>query len=145
MVLDAATRRNLELTETLRSGQEKGSLLGVLDHTVTPMGARLLRQWVTQPLLDCRQPSRRGWTAWRPFMRDGLLRAEVARGAAAAGRPGAHHQPRRRAALLSRAIWSPCAPPCGAAGAAFAAGWQRAAGGPLAGAGGPTGPVRRDA
>ena len=53
MLLDAATRRNLELTETLRSGQEKGSLLGVLNHTVTPMGARLLRQWVTRPLLDC--------------------------------------------------------------------------------------------
>jgi DNA mismatch repair protein MutS len=55
MVLDAATRHNLELTETLRSGQVKGSLLGVLDHTVTPMGARLMRQWVNQPLLDLEQ------------------------------------------------------------------------------------------
>ena len=58
MTLDAATRRNLELTETLRSsmqaqhGESKGSLLGVLDQTVTPMGKRLLRQWVNQPLLD---------------------------------------------------------------------------------------------
>jgi len=51
MTLDAATRRNLELTETLR-GESKGSLLGVLDQTVTPMGKRLLRQWVNQPLLD---------------------------------------------------------------------------------------------
>jgi DNA mismatch repair protein MutS len=51
MTLDAATRRNLELTESLR-GEVKGSLLGALDQTVTPMGKRLLRQWVSQPLLD---------------------------------------------------------------------------------------------
>jgi DNA mismatch repair protein MutS len=51
MTLDAATRRNLELTETLR-GEIKGSLLGVLDSTVTPMGKRVIRQWVSQPLLD---------------------------------------------------------------------------------------------
>ncbi len=51
MVLDAATRRNLELTETLR-GETNGSLLGTLDQTVTPMGKRLMRQWVSQPLLD---------------------------------------------------------------------------------------------
>jgi DNA mismatch repair protein MutS len=51
MTLDAATRRNLELTETLH-GEVKGSLLGVLDQTVTPMGKRLMRQWVNQPLLD---------------------------------------------------------------------------------------------
>ncbi len=51
MTLDAATRRNLELTETLHGGT-KGSLLGVLDLTVTPMGKRLMGQWVSQPLLD---------------------------------------------------------------------------------------------
>jgi DNA mismatch repair protein MutS len=51
MTLDAATRRNLELTETLHGGN-KGSLLGVLDLTVTPMGKRLMGQWVSQPLLD---------------------------------------------------------------------------------------------
>jgi DNA mismatch repair protein MutS len=51
MNLDAATRRNLELTETLH-GELKGSLLGVLDKTVTPMGKRLIRNWVSQPLLD---------------------------------------------------------------------------------------------
>jgi DNA mismatch repair protein MutS len=51
MTLDAATRRNLELTETLR-GDIKGSLLGVLDRAVTPMGKRRIRQWVSQPLLD---------------------------------------------------------------------------------------------
>ena len=51
MTLDSASRRNLELTETL-SGERKGSLLHVLDHTVTPMGKRLLFQWISQPLLD---------------------------------------------------------------------------------------------
>ncbi len=51
MTLDSASRRNLELTETLR-GEHKGSLLHVLDHTVTPMGKRLLFQWISQPLLD---------------------------------------------------------------------------------------------
>ncbi|HEX9922324.1 MAG TPA: DNA mismatch repair protein MutS [Anaerolineae bacterium] len=52
MTLDAATRRNLELTETIRSGRTEGSLLGVLDKTITAMGGRLLRTWLHQPLLD---------------------------------------------------------------------------------------------
>lgn len=52
MTLDPATRRNLELVQTIRSGTVKGSLLGVLDETRTAMGARLLREWLTQPLLD---------------------------------------------------------------------------------------------
>ncbi|MCX6025603.1 MAG: DNA mismatch repair protein MutS [Chloroflexi bacterium] len=52
MLLDAATRRGLELTETLRSREVHGSLLGVLDQTATPMGARLLRVWINQPLLN---------------------------------------------------------------------------------------------
>jgi DNA mismatch repair protein MutS len=52
MVLDQFTRRNLELTETIRGRKVEGSLLGVLDRTVTAMGARLLRSWINQPLLD---------------------------------------------------------------------------------------------
>jgi DNA mismatch repair protein MutS len=52
MTLDAATRRNLELTETIRERQVRGSLLGVLDATLTPMGGRLLRARLAQPLLD---------------------------------------------------------------------------------------------
>ncbi len=52
MVLDGNTRRNLELAQTMREGRLKGSLLDVLDRTVTPMGGRLLRRWVSQPLLD---------------------------------------------------------------------------------------------
>jgi DNA mismatch repair protein MutS len=50
--LDATTRRNLELTRTLREGRSEGSLLHALDHTETAMGARLLRRWIHQPLLD---------------------------------------------------------------------------------------------
>lgn len=52
MALDPATRRNLELVATIRGGTVKGSLLGVLDETRTSMGGRLLRDWITQPLLD---------------------------------------------------------------------------------------------
>jgi DNA mismatch repair protein MutS len=52
MTLDPATRRNLELTETLRRGAVQGSLLGVLDRTLTSMGGRLLRRRMNQPLLD---------------------------------------------------------------------------------------------
>jgi DNA mismatch repair protein MutS len=59
MTLDAATRRNLELTETLRRGAVQGSLLGVLDVTVTSMGGRLLRRWIDQPLLDLQRLNER--------------------------------------------------------------------------------------
>ena len=52
MLLDSSTRRNLELTETLREKQKKGSLLGVLDKTRTAMGGRLLRKYIEQPLID---------------------------------------------------------------------------------------------
>lgn len=50
MGLDSTARRNLELTETLRSHEKKGSLLGVLDRTQTAMGRRMLRNWIEQPL-----------------------------------------------------------------------------------------------
>ena len=52
MELDLTARRNLELTETLRSKEKKGSLLWVLDKTKTPMGARCLRSWLERPLLS---------------------------------------------------------------------------------------------
>ncbi|MCD8036069.1 MAG: DNA mismatch repair protein MutS [Clostridiales bacterium] len=52
MLLDANTRRNLELTETMREKNRKGSLLWVIDRTKTAMGARLLRKWVEQPLIN---------------------------------------------------------------------------------------------
>lgn len=59
MVLDESTRRNLELTATLQGGRKKGSLLGVLDRTLTAMGGRLLRQWIHYPLIDKEQIVRR--------------------------------------------------------------------------------------
>ena len=52
MLLDSSTRRNLELVETLREKQKRGSLLWVLDKTKTAMGARLLRNYIEQPLID---------------------------------------------------------------------------------------------
>ncbi|MCF8062975.1 MAG: DNA mismatch repair protein MutS [Deltaproteobacteria bacterium] len=52
MFLDETTTRNLELYRTIRRDSSKGTLLHVLDHTVTPMGARLLKRWVGYPLLD---------------------------------------------------------------------------------------------
>ncbi len=52
MLIDSSTRRNLELTETLREKQKRGSLLWVLDKTKTAMGGRLLRTYIEQPLID---------------------------------------------------------------------------------------------
>ena len=52
MAIDASSRRNLEITETLRDKNKKGSLLWVLDKTVTSMGGRTLKKWLEQPLID---------------------------------------------------------------------------------------------
>ena len=52
MLIDTSSRRNLELVETLREKQKRGSLLWVLDKTKTAMGARTLRSYVEQPLID---------------------------------------------------------------------------------------------
>jgi len=52
MPLDEMTRRNLELVESLRGADTSGTLLAVLDRTMTPMGTRLLRQWLLAPLID---------------------------------------------------------------------------------------------
>jgi DNA mismatch repair protein MutS len=52
LVIDAVTRRNLELTESLADGSRRGTLLHVLDHTQTPMGGRLLRDWILRPLVE---------------------------------------------------------------------------------------------
>jgi DNA mismatch repair protein MutS len=52
LVLDALTRRNLELVENLVDGSRRGTLLDVLDHTATPMGARLLRELILRPLVE---------------------------------------------------------------------------------------------
>ena len=59
MKLDITARRNLELVETMRSGEKRGSLLGVLDRTRTAMGKRLLRSWIEQPLVQLAPITRR--------------------------------------------------------------------------------------
>jgi len=76
MTLDEATRRNLELTETMRGGEVAGSLLGVLNTTLTPMGARLLRRWLNQPLLDVAAIHAR-LDAVQRFVDDTRLRLDV--------------------------------------------------------------------
>ena len=75
MALDASTRRNLEIEETLR-GEHKGSLLGVLDETVSPMGKRLMHQWVSQPLLHVPQIEARQ-NVVQLFFDRGMQRAEI--------------------------------------------------------------------
>ena len=59
MILDSSTRRNLELCETLREKQKRGSLMWVLDKTKTAMGARMLRSFIEQPLIDKKEINRR--------------------------------------------------------------------------------------
>jgi len=76
MVLDDSTRRNLELTETIRGGNEKGSLLQILDKTTTPMGKRLIKNWINQPLIDSTAINKR-LDAVDFFFKDGILRSEV--------------------------------------------------------------------
>ncbi len=76
MLLDASTRRNLELTETLRGNSVNGSLLGVLDKTVTACGKRLIRQWVNKPLINLDMIHIRQ-NAIRCLSKNGMVRAEL--------------------------------------------------------------------
>ncbi len=76
MVLDQFTRRNLELTESIRSRKTRGSLLGVLDRTITAMGARLLHHWVHQPLLDLKLLNAR-LDAVEALVKNEVLREEI--------------------------------------------------------------------
>ena len=76
MELDWVTRRNLELTESLRSGEKKGSLLWVLDKTRTPMGGRMLRSWVERPLLSAVAIKRR-LSAVNELFSDNVTRGEL--------------------------------------------------------------------
>ena len=76
MVLDTSTRRNLELTATLRDGRKKGSLLGVLDQTVTAMGGRKLRHWLHHPLVDLERIRARH-EAVAELLEQSLLRADL--------------------------------------------------------------------
>ena len=84
MTLDPYTRRNLELFETGRGGSVKGSLLWVLDRTRTPMGGRLLRRWIGQPLLDIVLLKKRQ-DAVSELFGDTLLQARLTEGLKKAG------------------------------------------------------------
>lgn len=77
MKLDLSARRNLELIETMRSKEKRGSLLWVLDKTHTPMGKRLIRTWMEQPLLSPAAISRR-LNAVEELTGDAVLRDEIA-------------------------------------------------------------------
>ncbi len=76
MVLDGITQRNLELTKGLSEGTKKGSLIGILDMTMTAMGGRTLRYWLLHPLLDPQEIYRRQ-DAIEEFTEDLLLRTNV--------------------------------------------------------------------
>ncbi len=76
MDLDISTRRNLELTETMREKARKGSLLWVLDKTQTAMGGRLLRKWIEQPLINCTQINKRLY-AVNELFGNSMLRQEL--------------------------------------------------------------------
>ena len=76
MVLDAETRRNLELTETLREHKLDGSLLGVLDKTQTALGKRMLRAWVNKPLLSLEAINKR-LDLVEFFFNNGVLRQDL--------------------------------------------------------------------
>jgi DNA mismatch repair protein MutS len=76
MSLDAATRRNLELTESIRSRSTRGALLHVLDATVTAMGGRLLHAWLSQPLLSVEALNRR-LDAVEAFTQNTPVRMEI--------------------------------------------------------------------
>ncbi len=72
LLIDEATRRSLELTRTMREGRRDGSLLSVLDETATPMGARMLAEWLSNPLTDKVAIERR-LDAVEELMRDSRL------------------------------------------------------------------------
>lgn len=76
LVLDEVTRRNLEITETLRQRHREGSLLSVLDQTMTAMGSRLLHEWVSSPLIQPRMIAQR-LDAVEEFVRAQGLRSEL--------------------------------------------------------------------
>ena len=76
MPLDEMTRSNLELVESLRGGERSGTLLDVLDRTATPMGCRLLREWILSPLL-APTPIRERLTAIRALVTDSMARVAL--------------------------------------------------------------------
>ena len=89
--LDINARRNLELTETLRNKEKRGSLLWVLDRTKTAMGKRLIKAWLEQPLLSPAKITRRQNAVAELFENPQLLDQLTEQ--LTASRFGAHHDP----------------------------------------------------
>lgn len=81
MKLDLTTIKNLELLETIRNKEKKGSLIWVLDKTRTAMGKRLLRSWIERPLVDCKEISKRQDAIEKMYenvmLRDALVEAMI--------------------------------------------------------------------
>lgn len=76
MHIDGSSHRNLELTKTIRERKKTGSLLGVLDRTITGMGGRLLRSWIEKPLIEIEQIKKRQ-TAISILFKDSMLQVEI--------------------------------------------------------------------
>ena len=76
MILDQTTRRNLELTQTLRGNEREGSLLNIIDKTVSSMGKRRIYQWINQPLKNVSEINKR-LDVVELFFQKGLLRIEL--------------------------------------------------------------------
>lgn len=76
MIVDESTKRNLELTRTIVDGSRHGSLLWLLDQTITPMGARLMREWLFHPLTDCARINSR-LDAVETFLSDLILCEDI--------------------------------------------------------------------
>ena len=77
LVLDQTTLRNLEVLRNVRDGRQEGTLVEVLDHTLTPMGSRLLKSWLTEPLMDVAAIDRR-LDAVEELVSDTLARNDIA-------------------------------------------------------------------
>ena len=76
IILDEATRINLELTEKMRNSSEKGSLLQIIDKTIAPIRKRLIKQWINQPLINHHEIIAR-LDLVESFIDDSLLRSEI--------------------------------------------------------------------
>ncbi|OGO88532.1 MAG: DNA mismatch repair protein MutS [Clostridiales bacterium GWF2_36_10] len=76
--IDSFSRRNLELTSSIRNGEKKGSLIWVLDKTKTSLGARLLRKWIDKPLLNCNAIKLRQ-NSVKELFEDSITREEISR------------------------------------------------------------------
>lgn len=76
MILDSATIRNLEIVQSIREGSKIGSLLGVIDKTLTNSGGRLLKHWILQPLIDVQQINNRLYTI-KYFYENTIKREEL--------------------------------------------------------------------